>query len=118
VVKVSDQTGCGNYSSGQWNTFTATCNVETQGGSSYLIDREGGIQIWQGQQVPELVSRNDRTQHWAHSTLDASDYIDPALVLRAMYAQKSTKFRAGTQALPAVRIGIRCRPFPKSNFIG
>lgn len=118
VVKVSDQTGCGTHiviQSGQWEHVYCHMqgHVETQGGSSYLIDREGGIQIWQGQQVSAgarigRVGMTGRSTgphlHWGLKY--ASNYIDPALVLRAMYAQKSGKIQGrytGT-APQAVRI--------------
>jgi len=57
-------------------------HVETQGGSSYLIDREGGSKLLArptGERWCLVVSRNDRTQHGPHWGLKyASDYIDPA----------------------------------------
>lgn len=101
VVKVSDKTGCGTHiviQSGEWeHTYChMKGHVETQGSNHYLIDREGGVQIWEGQQVRGgtrigRVGMTGRTTgphlHWGLKY--ASNYVDPALVLRAMYAQQS-----------------------------
>lgn len=101
VVKVSDQTGCGTHiviQSGQWEHVYCHMegHVETQGSGNYLIDRQGGIQIWQGQQVSAgtrigRVGMTGRSTgphlHWGLKY--ANNYVDPALVLRAMYAQQS-----------------------------
>lgn len=102
VVKVSDQTGCGTHiviQSGQWEHVYCHMkgHVQTQGGGRYLIDREGGIQIWQGQQVSAgtrigRVGMTGRSTgphlHWGLKY--ANNYVDPALVLRAMYTQQSS----------------------------
>ena len=101
VVKVSDKTGCGTHiviQSGQWeHTYChMQGHVETQGGGRFLIDREGGIQIWEGQQVSSgtrigRVGMTGRSTgphlHWGLKYAD--HYVDPALVLRAMYTQQS-----------------------------
>jgi murein DD-endopeptidase MepM/ murein hydrolase activator NlpD len=72
-------------------------HVETANGSRYLIDRDGGIQIWEGQQLPSAarigrVGMTGRTTgphlHWGVKY--ANQYIDPALVLREMYSQQTT----------------------------
>lgn len=100
VVEVSDRTACGTHviiQSGAWRH--AYCHmqghVEQQDGNNYLIDREGGILIWQGQQVTAgsrigRVGMTGRTTgphlHWTLKY--ANNYVDPALVLRAMYAQQ------------------------------
>lgn len=100
VVKVSDSTACGTQiiiQSGQWeHTYChMKGRVEAQSGGRYMIDREGGIQIWEGQQVGAgvrigRVGMTGRTTgphlHWGLKY--ASNYVDPALVLRAMYAQQ------------------------------
>lgn len=105
VVKVSDKTGCGTHivvQSGDWqHTYChMKGRIEKQGGSYYLIDREGGIQIGQGQQVSAgtrigRVGMTGRTTgphlHWGLKY--ANNYVDPALVLRAMYAQQSDDTR-------------------------
>ena len=100
VVKVSDGTACGTYiviRSGQWeHTYChMKGHVETANGGRYLIDREGGIQLGEGQQIPAgtrigRVGMTGRTTgphlHWALKY--AANYVDPAIVLRAMYAQQ------------------------------
>lgn len=57
-----------------------------------MIDREGGIQIWEGQQIQAgarlgRVGMTGRTTgphlHWGLKYDD--NWVDPALVLRAMY---------------------------------
>lgn len=100
VVQVSDKTGCGTHviiRSGRWeHTYChMKGHVEKQGNSRYLIDRGGGIQIWQGQFVSAgtrigRVGMTGRTTgphlHWGLKY--AENHVDPALVLRAMYAQQ------------------------------
>ena len=101
VVEVSDDTACGTaikIKSGDW--MHVYCHMkghtETSASGRYLIDREGGIQIWQGQQIPTgarigRVGMSGRTTgphlHWGVKY--ANDYIDPARVLRAMYSQQT-----------------------------
>ncbi|PPS41516.1 M23 family metallopeptidase [Chroococcidiopsis sp. TS-821] len=101
VIKVSDRTACGTHivvQSGDWEHIYCHMqgHVETQGGNRYLIDREGGIQIWEGQYIHSgarigRVGMTGRTTgphlHWGLKY--ANNYVDPALVLRAMYAQQS-----------------------------
>jgi len=101
VVKVSDGTACGTYiviQSGGWqHTYChMEGHVEAEGGHRYLIDRAGGIQMWEGQQVSAgtRIGRVGMTGHTTgphlHWALKYDDnYIDPARVLRAMYAQQS-----------------------------
>ena len=61
----------------------------------YMIDQAGGIQIWEGQQIPAgarigRVGMTGRTTgphlHWGLKY--GNQYVDPALVLRAMYADQ------------------------------
>ena len=75
-------------------------HVETANGHRYLIDREGGIQMWEGQQIAAgtrigRVGMSGHTTgphlHWALKYDDNN--VDPALVLRAMYAQQSSNQR-------------------------
>ena len=108
VVKVSDKTGCGTHiviKSGDWqHTYChMKGRVEAHAGNRYLIDREGGIQIWEGQQVSAgtrigRVGMTGRTTgphlHWGLKY--ANNYVDPALVLRAMYAQQSSNTQHST----------------------
>lgn len=100
VVALSDNTACGTsitIQSGDWkHTYChMKGHVETASGSRYLIDRTGGIQIWQGQQVQTgarigRVGMTGRTTgphlHWGMKYAD--QYVNPALVLRAMYSQQ------------------------------
>ncbi|HEY9653386.1 MAG TPA: M23 family metallopeptidase [Coleofasciculaceae cyanobacterium] len=97
VVALSDNTACGTsitIQSGDWKHVYCHMkgHIETGSGSRYLIDRAGGIQIWQGQQVASgarigRVGMTGRTTgphlHWGLKYND--QYINPALVLRAMY---------------------------------
>lgn len=105
VVEVSDGTACGTYvvvQSGEWEHIYCHMegHVEKAKGQRYLIDRAGGIQIFEGQTVPAgarigRVGMTGRTTgphlHWAlkHN----GKWIDPALVLQAMYAEQR---KAGT----------------------
>lgn len=100
VVKVSDQGGCGTHiviKSGQWeHTYChLEGHVETANGRRYMIDRSGGIQIWEGQTIPTgarmaRVGMTGRTTgphlHWVIKY--ANNYVDPAMVLREMFAQQ------------------------------
>lgn len=102
VVEVSDHTACGTLimiQSGDWKHVYCHMkgHVETANGNRYLIDREGGIQIWEGQQIPSgarigRVGMTGRTTgphlHWGVKYADK--YIDPAIVLQQMYSQQST----------------------------
>ena len=101
VVEVSDNTACGTsviVESGSWRH--AYCHldghIEVAANGRYLIDRSGGIQIWQGQEVPVgmrigRVGMTGRTTgphlHW---TLKFNgSYVDPALVLKEMFKQQA-----------------------------
>ncbi len=101
VLKVADGDACGTHiviQSGPWEHIY--CHMQgqigKQGNNRYMIDREGGILIWEGQQVNAgtrigRVGMTGRTTgphlHWGLKY--SRNYIDPALVLRAMYAQQS-----------------------------
>ena len=101
VVEVSDNTACGTaviVESGSWRH--AYCHldghVEVAANGRYMIDRSGGIQIWQGQEVPVgmrigRIGMTGRTTgphlHW---TLKFNgSYVDPALVLKEMFKQQA-----------------------------
>lgn len=100
VIKVGDRTACGTHiviRSGEWeHTYChMEGQVETASGRRYMIDRSGGIQIWEGQQIPSgfrigRVGMSGRTTgphlHWGLKY--ASNYVDPAMVLRAMFSQQ------------------------------
>jgi murein DD-endopeptidase MepM/ murein hydrolase activator NlpD len=98
VIEVSDNSSCGTsvvIQSGEWTHIYCHMmgHVETTGGRPYLIDRNGGIQIWEGQPVAAgsrvgRVGMTGRTTgphlHWGLKY--ARQWVDPALVLRAMYS--------------------------------
>jgi murein DD-endopeptidase MepM/ murein hydrolase activator NlpD len=101
VVEVSDNTACGTsviVQSGEWEHIY--CHMQgtverDASGQAYLIDRGGGVQIYAGQVLPAgtrigRVGMTGRTTgphlHWGLKY--ASQWVDPALVLRAMYSQQ------------------------------
>ncbi len=108
VVEVSDDSACGTsvvIQSGEWEHVYCHMKgrVEKANGGRYLSDRSGGIQIWQGQVVPAgirigRVGMTGRTTgphlHWGLKY--TGQWVDPALVLRAMYAEQ---VRAGAVSL-------------------
>jgi murein DD-endopeptidase MepM/ murein hydrolase activator NlpD len=101
VVELSDNTSCGTLiriQSGNWQHIYCHLNghVEKSDHGRYLIDPEGGIQLWEGQQVSvgarmARVGMTGRTTgphlHWGLKYGDS--YVDPALVLREMYRQNA-----------------------------
>lgn len=103
VVEVSDNTLCGTsikIQSGDWKHVYCHMkgHTETTANGNYLIDREGGIQIWEGQQLPTgarigRVGMTGRTTgphlHWGVKY--ANEYIDPARVLQAMYSPQPAR---------------------------
>jgi murein DD-endopeptidase MepM/ murein hydrolase activator NlpD len=105
VVEVSDNTACGTMvviQSGGWEHIYCHMegNVEAANGQRYLSDRDGGIQLPEGQVIPAgarigRVGMTGRTTgphlHWGLKF--SGQYVDPALVLRAMYANQ-TKYGA------------------------
>ena len=73
-------------------------HVESRSGGKYLIDREGGLQIWEGQQVSAgdrigRVGMTGRTTgphlHWGLKF--SENWVDPALVLQAMYTAQEQR---------------------------
>jgi len=102
VVEVSDNTACGTsvtIQSGEWQHIYCHMEgrVETSGGQRYMIDRSGGVQIFEGQAVPAgsrigRVGMTGRTTgphlHWGLKY--SGQWVDPALVLRAMYAEQKS----------------------------
>ena len=103
VLTMSDNTACGTsivIQSGSWkHTYChLSGHVQTINGRRHLIDRQGGLQIQQGQSVPAgfrigRVGMTGRTTgphlHWGLK-YDNRD-VDPALVLRAMYAEQNRR---------------------------
>ncbi|MCP2728435.1 M23 family metallopeptidase [Limnofasciculus baicalensis] len=101
VISLSDNTACGTsitIQSGDWKHVYCHMkgHVESNSSGTYLIDREGGLQIWKGQQLPTgarigRVGMTGRTTgphlHWGVKYAD--QYIDPALVLQQMYRQQT-----------------------------
>lgn len=103
VTKVADGDACGTQvviQSGSWEHVYCHMqgHIETHDGRRVMIDRQGGVQVWQGQQIGSgsrigRVGMTGRTTgphlHWGLKY--ASQYVDPALVLRAMYAQQPSR---------------------------
>jgi murein DD-endopeptidase MepM/ murein hydrolase activator NlpD len=102
VVEVSDDSACGTsvvVQSGQWEHIYCHMSgqVEKEDGKRSMVDREGGIQIWEGQTVQAgvrigRVGMTGRTTgphlHWGLKF--AGKWVDPALVLRAMYSEQES----------------------------
>lgn len=97
VLWVEDDGACGTsiaIQSGEWTHIYCHMHgrVEGSGQSQVLIDREGGIQLRPGQTVPAgarigRVGMTGRTTgphlHWGMKY--QGNWVDPALVLQAMY---------------------------------
>jgi murein DD-endopeptidase MepM/ murein hydrolase activator NlpD len=97
VVELSNDTNCGTMvkvRSGEWQHTYCHLNgrVESNSQGTYLLDSDGGIVLWQGQQVAagERIGRIGMTGrttgphlHWI--LVYNGEYIDTADVLRAMY---------------------------------
>jgi murein DD-endopeptidase MepM/ murein hydrolase activator NlpD len=107
VIKVGDRVACGTHiviKSGEWeHTYChLEGSVETAQGRRYMIDRPGGVQIWEGQQIPTgarigRIGMTGRTTgphlHWGLKY--GNNYVDPAMVLREMFSQQQIA-RAGS----------------------
>jgi murein DD-endopeptidase MepM/ murein hydrolase activator NlpD len=101
VVEVSDNSACGTsivVESGQWEHIYCHMKgrVEIANGKRYISDRDGGLQTFEGQTVTAgtrigRVGMSGRTTgphlHWGLKF--AGQWVDPALVLKAMYAQQT-----------------------------
>jgi len=101
VVEVSDDSACGTsivVQSGEWEHVYCHMHghVARDDRGRYISDREGGIQIWEGQQVQAgtrigRVGMTGRSTgphlHWGLKY--ANQLVDPALILRAMYTAQS-----------------------------
>jgi len=115
VAEVSDNTNCGTsitIKSGEWQHIYCHMKggVETSAEGKYLSDREGGILLWLGQEIPAgarigRVGMTGRTTgphlHWGLKY--ANNYVDPATVLRVMYEQQSTGDRASANTFGPLR---------------
>ncbi len=100
VVSLSDHTGCGTMiqiQSGSWTHKYCHLmgSVQNTPQGRVLVDSSGGIYLWEGQQVPAgariaRVGMTGRTTgphlHW--ELIYNGQYIDPATVLRQMFAQQ------------------------------
>lgn len=97
VVDVIDDSRCGTglvIQSGEWEHIYCHMQgeVQTSGGRRYLIDRTGGLQIYEGQQVSAGVrigrvgmSGRSTGPHLHWGLRYSNEWYDPALILRAMY---------------------------------
>ena len=104
VVEVIDDGRCGVglvIQSGNWEHIY--CHMsgtsETRDGQRYFVDRAGGIILAEGQAIPTAarigrVGMTGRTTgphlHWGLRFDD--EWVDPALVLRAMYEEQCYSF--------------------------
>ncbi|NET32987.1 MAG: M23 family metallopeptidase [Cyanothece sp. SIO1E1] len=103
IVEVSDDSTCGTsviVQSGSWTHIYCHMHgyVEFIGGQRYLVDRSGGIRLREGQQIPSgarigRVGLTGRTTgphlHWGMKY--SGSWVDPAVVLRAMYSQQTAR---------------------------
>jgi murein DD-endopeptidase MepM/ murein hydrolase activator NlpD len=101
VVEVSDNSACGTsvvIQSGDWEHIYCHMkgHVDADSRGNYVIDRSGGVQIWEGQTIAAgarigRVGMTGRTTgphlHWGLKY--SRQWVDPALVLRAMYAEQT-----------------------------
>lgn len=97
IVELSDHTACGTMiqiQSGGWRHIYCHLSgyVTTTAQGRYLVDREAGIQLLEGQEIPAgarigRVGMTGRTTgphlHWG--LMYGNDYVDPALVLKEMF---------------------------------
>ncbi len=111
VVEVSDDSNCGTsvvVESGSWLHIYCHMqgHVETENGKRYMIDRSGGIQIWENQAIVAgsrigRVGMTGRTTgphlHWGLKYDE--NWVDPALVLRAMYLNQAQTIGNRTEAV-------------------
>jgi murein DD-endopeptidase MepM/ murein hydrolase activator NlpD len=100
VVEVTDNTNCGTsvvLESGPWTHIYCHMqgHVEETANGRAMVDREGGLQIMEGQDMPAgarigRVGMTGRTTgphlHWGLKY--DGNWVDPALVLRAMYSSQ------------------------------
>lgn len=111
VVEVTDNTNCGSsvvVESGPWTHIYCHMqgHVEEDGSGRYLLDREGGLQIKLGQTIGAgdrigRVGMTGRTTgphlHWGLKY--DSNWVDPALVIRAMYANQQQAASVSRQGM-------------------
>jgi murein DD-endopeptidase MepM/ murein hydrolase activator NlpD len=100
VVSLSDNTGCGTMiqiKSGSWTHKYCHLmgSVQNTPQGRVLVDNSGGIYLWEGQQVPAgaRIARvgmtgNTTGPHLHWELTYNGQHIDPATVLRQMFAQQ------------------------------
>ena len=102
VIEVSDDSACGTsvvVQSGDWMHIYCHMqgHVVQEGSSRYMLDSEGNVRIHEGQNVETgtrigRIGMTGRTTgphlHWGLKY--AENWVDPALVLRAMYTSQQT----------------------------
>ncbi|MGF1493432.1 MAG: M23 family metallopeptidase [Microcoleaceae cyanobacterium] len=105
VVEVWEDGRCGTgiaIDSGRWTHIY--CHVQGKVekdrlGRRYFVDRQGGIQLWEGQMVPSgsriaRVGMTGRTTgphlHWGLKY--SGKWVDPGRVLMAMYQQQNSRY--------------------------
>lgn len=102
VVELSDHTACGTLitiQSGEWQHIYCHLmgSVEDSPQGRYLMDRDGGIAIWQGQEIPVgarigRVGMTGRTTgphlHWGLK--HGGKYVDPGLVIKEMFRYQAS----------------------------
>jgi len=100
VIEVSDDSSCGTsvvVQSGNWMHIYCHMQgyVTQEGGDRYMLDSEGGLRIREGQRVETgtrigRIGMTGRTTgphlHWGLKYND--NWVDPALVLQAMYSSQ------------------------------
>jgi murein DD-endopeptidase MepM/ murein hydrolase activator NlpD len=113
VVEVTDNSNCGTsvvLESGPWTHIYCHMegHVEQTANGLAMIDREGGIQIAEGQQMQAgarigRVGMSGRTTgphlHWGLKY--EGNWVDPALVLRAMYSSQQASVPSDLSKKPA-----------------
>ncbi len=101
VAELSDNTACGTLiaiKSGEWQHVYCHLEgyVEDSRNGKFLLDRDGGIQLTEGQNIPVgarigRIGMSGRTTgphlHWVlkHN----GGYVDPALVLKEMFKRQT-----------------------------
>lgn len=110
VIEVSDDSSCGTsivLQSGDWTHIYCHMegHVEVVGAQRALVDRSGGVMLSEGQQIPAgarigRVGMTGRTTgphlHWGLKYTD--NWVDPGMVLQAMYDQQLSAVQPNSQA--------------------
>jgi murein DD-endopeptidase MepM/ murein hydrolase activator NlpD len=100
VVSLSDNTGCGTMiriQSGKWTHVYCHLmgSVENTAKGRVLVDRSGGIILWERQNVPAGarigrvgMTGNTTGPHLHWELIYNGNHVDPADILRQMFAQR------------------------------